>query len=119
MFDFLIGTEQYPKKAEWLQLIKPESVDDVKTFEGAVIFQYRVLRKASNSAQDINGLKMIKQGLYIATKDDLPFAKGDIIIINNKTYTIQNANQIENMLLEKSRIIYEHFNDYETEIEIA
>lgn len=119
MFDFLIGTEQYPYKAEYLQLIKPERIDDPKTYEGAVVFQFRYVRKSSSAIQEVNGLKAVKHGIFIATKDDLPFSKGDVIVVKNKTYQIATANAVENTVYEHSRIIFEHYSDMETEIELV
>jgi hypothetical protein len=116
MMDFLIGGEQYPVDAEYLQKNKPLTVDEAVSYEGAIPFNYRFVKKDNFAQQDVNGLKMNKYVFVIRTKDNLPFTKGDIIRVAEKVYKIESAIQTDNTLYEKARIIYQHFNDYETEI---
>jgi hypothetical protein len=119
MFDFITGTENYPIRAEYLQLLKPENVDDVKSYEGAVVFQCRVVTKQASPIQDIGGLKGTTRRLALRTKETLPFDKGDLIIVREKTYKIDSVSKVENTIYEKSRILFENYLDYETEIELA
>ncbi len=116
MMDFLIGGEQYPVNAEYLQKNIPLMVDDIVSFEGAIPFKYRFIKRENFAQQDINGLKMNKSMFTIRTKDNLPFKQGDIIRVGEKVYKIESAVETDNTLYEKARIIYQHFNDYETEI---
>ena len=119
MFDFLTGAEQYPYTADYMQYIKPENVDDTDDYEGAVPFQFRFVSKFAQSSGDVNGLKQVSKRIVIRTKDSLPFDKKDRIMIREKVYTIDSAVKVENTLFEKSRILYENFDDYETEIELT
>jgi len=119
MFDFLMGAEQYPIQADYMQFIKPEDVDDTPDYEGAVPFQCRIVTKRAEVSNDVNGLKQAKRSLFIRTKDSLTFDKKDRVMIRNKVYTIDSVSKVENSLFEKSRILFENFDDYETEIELS
>lgn len=119
MMDFLMGNEQYPNQADYMQIIKPEDVDDTVTYEGAVVFHFRYVRKASETSNDVNGLKAVKKSIFIRTKDSLPFDKKDRVMLRDKIYEIESVSKVENDLFAKSRILFEHYDDYETEIELS
>lgn len=116
MFDFLMGSGDYPIKAEWFQKNKPKDVNEEVTYEGAVPFRYRLVNKTAITGADVNGLKMTKYNFVIRTKDTLNFDRGDLVRVGDKTYKIDNAMKVDNDAYKNARIIFEHFNDYETEI---
>jgi len=116
MFDFMMGSSEYPVKAEWFQKNKPKTVDEVVTYEGAVLFRYRLVKRETFTSPDVNGLKQTRYNFIIRTKDILDFGRGDLVRVGDKTYKIDTATKVDNELYKNARIIYEHFNDYETEI---
>ena len=116
MFDYMFGDNNYPYDAMWFERNKPLTVDDIVTFEGAVPFKYRKVKKSSRKDQTTQGLKEIKYDNIIRTKYDLNFKAKDTIKVGNKVYTIASANKVDNDTYKDAKIIYKHFDDYETEL---
>lgn len=118
MFDYMFGNKDYPYEALYIERTKPLTVDGEYTYEGAIPFMYRKVRKTVSKTENINGLKEIKYDTVIRTKSNFPFKARDMIRIGNETYTVKTALKVENDMYKEAKIIYRHFDDYETEIEL-
>lgn len=116
MYDALFGTADYPLTVFWIEYNPPVTIDGTATYEGVVPIKCRVVKKSSQKEQQINGLKSTTYYNTYKTKDDAPFKAKDKIKIGSKVYTIKSADQVENDLYKESRIIYQNFVDYETEL---
>jgi hypothetical protein len=116
MMNFVYGSGNYPRHALWFEYTHATTVDDEATYEGAITFQYRKVSAKVMKVQDINGMKDIRYENVIRTKAELPFKAKDQIKIGNEVYTIQSIHQVENDQYKDAVILFNHFNDYETEI---
>ena len=116
MFDALFGSSDYPLQAFWMEYNAPITIDGSVSYEGVIPFSYRRVKKTSQKEQQVAGLKAKIYYTTIRSKDELLFKAKDRIKIGSKVYTIKSADQVENDMYINSRIIYQHFIDYETEL---
>jgi hypothetical protein len=116
MYDALFGTSDYPLTAFWMEYNAPITIDGSVSYEGVIPFSYRRVKKSSQREQQMVGLKATIYYTTIRSKDELLFKAKDRIKIGSKVYTIKSADKVENDLYINSRIIYQHFIDYETEL---
>jgi|LGOV01.1.fsa_nt_gb hypothetical protein len=116
MYDVLFGSNEYPLTVLWIEYNAPSTVDDSITYEGAVPVKCRRVKNTSQREQRVNGLKETTYFTTIKTKDELPFKAKDKIKIGSKIYSIKSADQVENDVYKDSRIIYQNFLDFETEL---
>ena len=116
MMDFMFGSKDYPLDALWIERNTPLTIDGSDTYEGAVPFKYRKTKSTSQKEQVVNGLKMITYLTSIRTKAEIQFKPKDKIKIGNKVYSIKLADQVESELYDNARIVFKHFQNYETEL---
>jgi hypothetical protein len=104
-FDF-ISASQFPEKAEYIEKLIPENIEDIITYSGSIDFKFRLHTDETGYKFPIPGLRTDKKHIYkIETKSALPFKSGDIIrfegndksrfIVTNIEYKIDKRNEEE------------------------
>jgi len=106
MWDYSTSV-QFPEKAEYIEKLIPNLIDELITYSGSIEFTFRAHTDNRGHAYPIPGLRTNKRISYkIETKASLPFKPGDIIrfgLSDTKRYTITN---IEYSVLNENEYIF-------------
>jgi hypothetical protein len=104
-FDFITSIN-FPEKAEYIEKMIPQNVENPITFAGSIEFNFRMQKDERGFDFPIPGIRTDRRIAYrIETKSELPFKAGDKIrfdlddkrkfVITNIEYKIDKRNEEE------------------------
>ena len=113
MWDF-ISSSEFPETAEYYEIYYPTNLDDLEPEPaGAIEFKFRMKMKSKGEQEPIPGLQLVKDKEYqIECSAKLPMKPGDIIRFNKNPLANYTITDIEYIVDERNRNVYENSRDW-------